>query len=446
MFRLSRYFFQAILHVFDFFFSGAAKGSWIAFLAQNYLSPSRKGSGKGLPIFNIIGIAVGGMVLISVLSVMNGFQLGYIEDIVEVSSSHIKIESIKGIGLLHQQLDKIRALAEVRYVGESYEGQTLIRGYFPRPRGAFIKGIPMDIWEKDLRFEEHIEVVSGVQGFPDRQSVLIGTEMARVLGVSVGDQLSLISLGGESFDIANPEEERFWVRGIFQTGYHEFDVSWAFLPIEENEYYLQSTAERFYSIKLDNLDAAEFLVPAVQKIVGDEFEVRSWKEYNTSFYAALRMEKITMTILLGLIFIVVGLNIFHSLERSILERKEELGLLKAMGATTKQVQVVFLLEGGVMGFAGGILGVLLGLLVSSKVNDIIAGIEAMVNFFSSLGTQESIALYSGSSFYLMEIPVRILPMEVLLVFVFGVLASIGAAWLASQKVLTIRSARVLRAE
>jgi ABC-type lipoprotein release transport system permease subunit len=70
----------------------------------------------------------------------------------------------------------------------------------------------------------------------------------------------------------------------------------------------------------------------------------------------------------------------------------------------------------------------------------------MVNFFSSLGTQESIALYSGSSFYLMEIPVRILPMEVLLVFVFGVLASIGAAWLASQKVLTIRSARVLRAE
>jgi lipoprotein-releasing system permease protein len=413
---------------------------------MRYLMPSRKGSGKGLPIFNIIGIGVGGMVLIAVLSVMNGFQLGYIEDIVEVSSSHIKIESTKGIGLLDEQLQRIRQMPEVRYLGPSYEGQTLIRGYFPRPRGGFIKGIPSNIWEEDPIFDQHIEVVAGTENFPDNQSVLIGTEMSRLLGVGVGDQISLISLGGESFDIANPEEEVFRVRGIFQTGYHEFDLSWAFIPLEGNDYYLQSTSERFYSIKLHDLDGAEFLVPAIQRIVGDEFVVRSWKEYNTSFYAALRMEKITMTILLGLIFIVVGLNIFHSLERSILERKEELGLLKAMGATTKQVQGVFLIEGGIMGLLGGILGITLGLVVSTNVNTIISWIENLVNFFSQIGSQESVALYSGSSFYLLEIPVRVLPEEVFFVFIFGVLASIGAAWLASQKVLSIRSARVLRAE
>jgi lipoprotein-releasing system permease protein len=99
-----------------------------------------------------------------------------------------------------------------------------------------------------------------------------------------------------------------------------------------------------------------------------------------------------------------------------------------------------------MGLLGGILGITLGLVVSTNVNTIISWIENLVNFFSQIGSQESVALYSGSSFYLLEIPVRVLPEEVFFVFIFGVLASIGAAWLASQKVLSIRSARVLRAE
>jgi len=418
--------------------------AWIFFVSRRYLSTKRKNSGLSLSFFNVLGLGIGGMILIGVLSVMNGFQLGYIEDIMEVSSSHIRIEPFGEAPLRENEQEKISNIPGLRYFGPVYELQSLIRGYSPRPRGGLIKGIPKDIWVEDSLFTQHVEIIQGERDLAGSQGILVGSEMARNLGVRLNDRIDVLSLGGEDFDLVNPEEIQFTVTGVFHTGYHEFDLNMAFIDLDEQIEFLESSGKLSYKIKLDDPSLAPFISQSLGKTLGEGFRVRSWDQYNQAFFSALRMEKMTMAILLGLIFVVVGLNIFHSMERSILEKKEELGLLKALGATTHQVQKIFLMEGAILGLLGGLLGLVLGLQLSYFVNEIIALLESIINWFQ--GIDGNYALYSGSSFYLNEIPVRILGEEVIGVFLFTVISSIGAAWLASKKVTGIRSAQVLRAE
>jgi lipoprotein-releasing system permease protein len=180
----------------------------------------------------------------------------------------------------------------------------------------------------------------------------------------------------------------------------------------------------------------------------------TWRDYNRAFFSALRTEKLLMFVVLGLIFIVVGLNIFQAQRRSVLERREEIGLLRAVGASDRAVRLVFVWDGFIIGFTGASLGMILGLLIALHISSFFTLLEGAVNgligilngLSGSFGGAAEFAIFSPAVFYIKEIPSRVVPYEMVLIFLFGFLSALLAAWFASGKVSRIRPAEVLRYE
>jgi lipoprotein-releasing system permease protein len=186
--------------------------------------------------------------------------------------------------------------------------------------------------------------------------------------------------------------------------------------------------------------------------------VFSWRDYNRAFFGALRTEKLFMFILVGLIFSVVGLNIFQAQRRSVLERREEIGLFRAVGATDMAVRLIFVWDGCIIGLAGAGIGMLLGLLIACNIAAFFSILEGLVNFLIHIlniivspfagadAAGEGFAIFSPTVFYIKEIPSRLIPHEVLLIFLFGFFSALLAAWFASGRVSRTRPAEVLRYE
>jgi lipoprotein-releasing system permease protein len=176
-------------------------------------------------------------------------------------------------------------------------------------------------------------------------------------------------------------------------------------------------------------------------------KVKTWRDFNRAFFGALRTEKLFMFVLVGIIFIVVGLNIYQAQRRIVLERREEIGLLRAVGAGDRAVRLVFVWDGLVIGLIGAGSGTALGLLISFNIAAVFSILETIVNgVLYLLYRGGGFAVFSPAVFYIKELRARIIPHEVLLIFLFGLFSALAAAWFASGRVSRIRPAEVLRYE
>ena len=257
-----------------------------------------------------------------------------------------------------------------------------------------------------------------------------------------------------------PRRDSFILTGTFRTGYYDFDSSLAFISLATADalYGGGRSLPRTWGIKIANrFDDARVLREVSALVSGAGFTVGSWRAYNRSFFDALFVEKLMMMILVGLIFFVVGFNVFHSLRRSVHERMEEIAVLKAVGVPPRRIRTTFILQGLFIGTAGGAAGLLLGLALSVNVNEVFAGIERIVNAammigrtialsFSTGGRSDSFAIFSPTYFYLTKVPSHVYLREAFLVSFFAVASCAGAAWAASRAVSLFRPSEVLRYE
>ena len=194
----------------------------------------------------------------------------------------------------------------------------------------------------------------------------------------------------------------------------------------------------------------------VRALLGPAAAVSGWRDLNRLFFTALKTEKAMMMLLIGLVFVVVAVNIFHSLRRAVREREEEIATLRAIGATGASVRAVFVIEGLLIGAAGALVGNLLGLLLSYNVNEVFAAAELVVNRVvlpvaeavarPLLGgaPQGELVLFSPRVFYIDQVPARVLPSEVLLGSTFAIACAIIAALAASRRVAEVDPQEVLR--
>jgi lipoprotein-releasing system permease protein len=429
------------------------KNNWILFIAERYIFKGRSNS----PVLAVLGIATGVLALIVIIAVMNGFQLGFIESILEISSYHLRLESFPAdkTGELQRLMLEIPGVScAVPFM----EFQALARGKRSGQQAIFTRGLNQNAAEIDWKMKSRLDFEDGFFDLSQTNYILLGAELARRLGLGVGDEITLFSITG----ILSAEDESSGlntceIRGIFRTGFYEYDYSWAFLNIE-NPAFIANESELKFGIKLVNrFNDGLVLEQAVNKLSGfEDVRVSSWRDYNRSFFGALRTEKLFMFILVGLIFLVVGLNIFQAQRRSVLQRSEEIGLLRAVGGAKNAVRFVFVCDGGIIGFAGALIGLVLGLIVASNISTFFSLVEGIVNIFIGLlnilagifgaGRTDNFMVFSPAVFYIKEIPSRILPLEVALIFMFGFLSALLAAWFASRKVINIQPAEVLRYE
>lgn len=293
-------------------------------------------------------------------------------------------------------------------------------------------------------------MVGGVFDLDTEDSAVLGVELARTLGVAPGDTFEVISLEGAG--PAQGTTVELLVTGIFRSGYLDYDSSWAFVSLQTAGESLAAARAPRIGVKLSDRYQDARIARLLEERL-DGVRVSSWRDYNRSIFGALRLEKNLMTILIGLIFLVVAGNMFQSLRRSVVERAEEIAILKALGAPPRSIKLIFVGEGGIIGLLGGSIGVGLGLLIAANVNTIFRVAELIVNGVSAavarlLGSVagQGFSLFSPRYFYITEVPAEIIPREVVGIFLFAFLCAAGAALLASTRVSRIRPAEVLRNE
>ena len=437
---------------------------WILFVAARYIFHPQKKSPS--PVLSILGIGTGVFALIVILAVMNGFQLGFIESILEISSYHLRVGSLP-----HEQTEEGRSLLltvpGIEAAVPFREFQALARGRREGQHAAIVRGLPVDAPSMDPSMASRLEFEQGFFDLAAGESALLGTEMARRLGVKAGDEITVFSIPSIFNAIGASSAENnengglrvFTVTGIFRTGYYECDTSWVFINIDSAASF--SEMNPVLGIKLNNRFHDRQTLELVRKSFAekqgfDNIVFSSWRDYNRSFFGALRTEKLFMFILVGLIFIVVGLNIYQAQRRAVLEHREEIGLLRAVGGGEQAVRLVFVCDGAIIGFTGAVSGLVLGLLVASNIPVFFDIIENIVNFainiintiagYFEAGDFGDFYFFSPAVFYIKEIPSRIIPREAFIVFMFGFLSALLAAWFASYKVTRIRPAEVLRYE
>ncbi|MCF7927622.1 MAG: ABC transporter permease [Spirochaetales bacterium] len=436
------------------------KGSWIILVAARYFKTRRKEKGYASTIVSTGGIAVGVMALISVLAVMNGFQQGFIGDILEISSYHLQLHN--PTTLSESKLIELTEDVEgVEAVVPFIELQAMVSNEVSQPRGCLIRAVPKSAFQRDSGFSEHLELKAGSyfdsytpgEGPPP---VLIGAELSQNLNLVVGDQVSIFFLSGMNKTQPQGEQRKLTVGGIFRSGYYDFDLGWAFMPLEAVQAEGIDSESVIYGVKLKNRFQDSRVAERIRTLL-PAAKVESWRSFNQAFFSALRMEKLLMTVLLGLIFLVVGVNSYHSLKRSVIERTEEIGALKTFGAPPLTIRSIFVAEGLMIGLGGGLLGVILGFLVSINVNALFRFAEGLVNSFQRVlvilsgplmdGTEQEIfTIFSPQYFYLTDVPIRLLPGEVAGIFLAAVAASVLAAFAASRAVAVIHPKDVMRYE
>ena len=194
--------------------------------------------------------------------------------------------------------------------------------------------------------------------------IIIGDELASRLGLIVGSRINMLSSSGESGASGfKPRIRPFVVRGIFKTGMYEYDSSLAFVTLAAARDTL-GLPDGFLTgveVTVDDLFAADKIAAGLSETLGYPFYVRHWMEMNANLFAALKLEKIGMFILLTMVVLIGSFSIVTSLVMLVMEKTRDIAILMSMGAPRRTIRRIFMLQGTIIGFIGTMLGYAMGL-------------------------------------------------------------------------------------
>ena len=427
---------------------------WIFFVSRRFAKVDRKGSSAVTTTLATLGICFGVMTLITVISVMNGFQHSFIDVIMEISSYHIRVENLSPAGEKNYDEDFERfCLSEksVRSFTPFYEAESLVLGSAGKETAAMIKAVPSFIYNHDSGFKKQVTMIAGHFDISSPNSIVIGSELARRCGARLGSSVNLYALsGGSDVDLFSGER-LFTVTGIFHTGYADINASFAFINIDDGKRYFGSGAKLIYGVKLLNENDCDRQIARISSQF-PSLKTESWKSYNRSFFGALQVEKNMLMVLVFLIFVVVAINIFNGMRRMVFERREEISVLTAFGGKPVSIQSIFVMQGFLTGVTGSLPGVILGLFLSINMDTVFL-ILSKLSYYASLfavmlaNPSNGDFVRENPMFMLYaSIPPKIFLSEVVMISLFGIFSSLLASFLASRAVSKMTVVEVMRDE
>ena len=428
---------------------------WISAVSRRFARVDRKGRSAVTSTLATLGICFGVMTLTVVMSVMNGFQMSFIDAILEVSSYHIRVVDVPS----NEEPSLIAACKENKYVSACvpfYEAQALMTGDKGGAVAVNVRAADESIYYEDPGFQKQLKMVSGSFDFSDADSIVLGSTLARNLGVRVGSTVNLLVMsGGSDVDLFS-SDRIFTVRGIFSTGYAEINSGYAFVGTQAAERYFGSSAKKIWGIKLKNYDDDLRAVASLNKQLdwseGAKSQLISWRNFNRTFFGALRIEKNMLLFLVALIFVVVAINIYNGMRRLVFERRTEIAVLSALGARKSGIKSIFIMRGLIMGTVGALTGVVLGILISLNTDAVFLvaaklmyGIQYLVTAITDRQNLQYVQVNSSYTLYA-TIPARVFPGEVAAITLFGIFSPLIASLAASRNVLKMTVSEVLHNE
>ncbi|MBW1675346.1 MAG: lipoprotein-releasing ABC transporter permease subunit [Deltaproteobacteria bacterium] len=333
------------------------------FIGFRYLRARRKQAFISVITFiSVAGVMLGVMAMMVVLAVMTGFGTD-IKSKILGANAHIRVMS--RIGKLDQHdevMAKIEAVEGVRATAPFIYSQVMLRRG-SRVSGAVLRGIDpsragrvvdleKSVKETDLRLLGASEVPAGI---------ILGKELSRLLTAYPGDEVYVVSpFGGSLTPVGGriPHMKKFKVVGLFDSGMYDYDTSFAYVSIESAQRLLRlGQSVHGIEVKVDDIYSVDKISRSVLDRLGTAYWTQDWMQMNKSFFSALKLEKVVMFIILVLIILVAAFNIISTLIMMVMEKTKDIAILKSMGASSKSIMKIFMLNGLVIGVVGTILGI-----------------------------------------------------------------------------------------
>jgi lipoprotein-releasing system permease protein len=420
--------------------------SYEFFISRRYLRAKRKQVFVSIITFiSIFGIFLGVAALIIVLAVMNGFEIDLRTKILGIRS-HIELTTdIAGPMKDYEKVRERIAGTEGLVASTPYiYSQAMIR-HSNGVSGVVIRGLDTQNAFKVINLgkikEGNIEHLNKLPAnLLQRQKkedallagIVIGKEMAKNLGIFLYDPITIISPVGVSSPLGMvPLMKRFIVVGIFESGFYEYDSSLAFLSLKSCQDFLQmGDTVTGIDIKVDKI------ARNIQSKLGFPFWANNWMQMNKNLFAALKLEKRVMFIILSLIVLVAAFNIISALIMIVMEKNKDIAILKSMGATSRDIMKIFIYQGLIVGTIGTALGCAAGLAIALNLQKISQFVEKIFH----------IKFLPGDVYYLSELPSQVNYSDVAIIVIGTLLVCFVSTIYPSYRASRLDPAEALRYE
>ena len=339
------------------------------FLALRYLRSRRKRRlARVTALVAVVGIAVGVSALIVALALANGFRDEMREKILR-GTAHINVMRADGgpINDYRSLAARIKSIPGVSHAAATtYDGAMLVG-----PKGAayaVLRGLDKDSEQTVKEVGDAViegtlaSIFQSQSNAGDPPGVLIGSELATRTGLRVGEIAEVISANTNSLPV-NPVKRSVRVAGIFRSGLFEYDSTWIHLPLElAGKFSGAPDSASVISLQLENIYDAKRSAADIRNILGSNYTTLDWEEANRPLFNALALERRMGTFIIALIILIATLNITTTLILVVVERRRDIGILNAIGADSKSLKAIFMIEGAIIGLLGALLGTSIGLL------------------------------------------------------------------------------------
>jgi lipoprotein-releasing system permease protein len=424
--------------------------SFELFISLRYLRAKRKQIFVSIITFiSIAGIFLGVAALIIVLAVMNGFETDLRNKILGINS-HIVL--MKHTGAMRDYQKVMNEISDVEGVVAStpfiYSQAMLKNG--GHTSGVILRGMLIDSAFKVINLgkmqEGDINSLSGKyrHGLPLSEDtsmlpgIVLGKELAKNMGVFLFEPVSIISPMGVSTPMGMiPKMKKFIVVGIFDSGFYEYDSTLAYISLKDCQEFLSLGEEvTGLEIKVDDIYKANVIAKSIERKLGFPFWARHWMEMNKNLFAALKLEKRVMFIILSLIVLVAAFNIICTLIMIVMEKNKDIAILKSMGATSKSIMKIFIYQGLTIGAIGTLLGCIGGLAVALNLEKVSVFVENLFGF----------KILPGDVYYLSQLPSQVNYSDVLIIIVGTMLICFLSTIYPSRRASKLDPAEALRYE
>jgi lipoprotein-releasing system permease protein len=390
-----------------------------------------------ISMISMLGIGLGVMALIVVLSVMNGFQKEIRARILGVTP-HLQVISDSGqLADWQRVLDIVAKDPAVRAAAPYVNGQGMV-SLNDNVQGVMVRGILPDAEQRLTRIGDKMKHGALGDLRAGAFNIVLGVDLARALGAHVGDTVLLITPQGQITPAGMlPRLKQFHVVGIFEIGMAPYDNALALINLEDaQKLYRMGDSVSGISGSLHDLDRAPEVAYELEDKLPKDTYATDWTRQNANYFSVVAMEKKMMFIILSLIVLVAAFNIVSTLVMAVTDKQADIAILRTMGASPRSIMLIFMVQGMLIGLIGMALGVIGGVVIALNIGTIVPFIEHL------FGVQ----FLSKEFYYISELPSDLQRMDVFVVagmsFLISLLATLYPSWRAAK----IQPAEALRYE
>lgn len=339
-------------------------------IGWRYTRAGRGGRRNGFISFisaiSVLGIALGVAALIIVLSVMNGFQK-------EVMDS-------AGGALPDWKATAAKAAEDPRVIGAApfVVAQALL-GRGDDLRGAVVRGIdPAEEGKVTDLARDSAPLLAQLK--PGEWNIVVGVELARLLGAQIGDKITIVAPGGQTTPAGVvPRLRQFTLVGTFSAGHYEYDSALALIHVDDAARLFRVEGPTGVQLRLSNVMDARLAGTELQNRMGADVFVRDWTRINRNWYDAVQIEKRLMGIILTLIVAVAAFNLVSTLVMTVTDKRADIAILRTLGASPRSIMGIFMVQGAMVGVVGTGAGLALGLLIALNIDVIVPALERLLS-------------------------------------------------------------------